>query len=112
MVAYFRTQVLGITPEEAFANLYADGHGRPIFPVAILVDLSVLKVMLDLTDEALMDSFRFDMRFHYALRLTLDDTAMAMRTLYYFRSRVVGSKAMGATIDANENLSHQMQNGR
>jgi hypothetical protein len=96
----FRTQVLGMIPEAAFADLYADGHGRPNFPVAILVGLSVLKEMLDLTDEALMDSFRFDMRFHYALRLTLDDTAMAIRTLYYFRSRVVGSEAVGATFDA------------
>lgn len=86
-------------PESAFAVLYHAFQGRPNFPVAILVGLSILKEMLDLTDEALMDSFRFDMRFHYALGLRLEDTELAVRTLYNFRSRVVGSPAVSATFE-------------
>jgi len=93
----FRTQVLGMIPESAFSNLYSADQGRPNFPVAILVSLSILKEMLDLTDEALMDAFCFDMRFHYALGVRLDDTELAIRTLYYFRGRVAGSPAVGAT---------------
>lgn len=92
----FRKQVLGMIPEEEFSGLYSLDQGRPNFPVAILVSLSILKEMLDLTDEALMDSFRFDMRFHYALGLTLDDTDLTIRTLYNFRARVIGSEAVGA----------------
>ncbi|MBF0284597.1 MAG: transposase [Magnetococcales bacterium] len=57
---------------------------------------TALKEMQDLTDEALMDSFRFDMRFHDALGLTLDDTDLTIRTLYNFRERVVGSAAVKA----------------
>lgn len=95
----FRTQVLKMIPETKFASLYSSDMGRPNFPVAKLVGLSVLKEMLDLTDEALMDSFRFDLRFHYALRMTLDDTGLSIRTLQYFRARVVGSEAVGATFD-------------
>lgn len=95
----FRTQVLGMIPESAFATLYHAFKGRPNFPVAILVGLSILKEMLDLTDEALMDSFRFDMRFHYALMLRLEDTTMSVRTLYNFRERVVGSPAVSATFE-------------
>jgi hypothetical protein len=56
----FRTQVLKMIPESDCAPLYSADMGRPNFPVAKLVGLSVLKEMLDLTDEALMDSFRFD----------------------------------------------------
>lgn len=96
----FRAQVLPMIPEHEFASLYSDGMGRPNFPVAKLVGLSVLKELLDLTDEAMMDSLRFDMRFHYALRMTLDDTDLSVRTIYYFRKRVVGSDAVGATFDA------------
>ncbi len=71
--------------------------GRPNTPVAILVSLSVLKEMFDLTDEALMASFRFDLRYHYALGVTPEETGMALRTLEYFRARVVGSEAVGTT---------------
>jgi hypothetical protein len=95
----FRTQVLKMIPEAAFAALYHAFQGRPNFPVAILVGLSILKEMLDLTDEALMDSFRFDLRFHYALRLDLEDTTLSIRTLYNFRERVVGSPAVSATFE-------------
>lgn len=95
----FRTQVIKMIPEDAFAALYHAFNGRPNFPVAVLVGLSILKEMLDLTDEALMNSFRFDLRFHYALRLDLEDTAMSVRTLYNFRARVVGSPAVSATFE-------------
>lgn len=84
-------------PESAFASLFHATHGRPNTPVAILVSLSILKEMLDLTDEALMESFHFDLRFHHALRLPLDEVSMAIRTLYYFRQRVVGTPAVMET---------------
>ena len=48
----FRTLVLGMIPESEFSSLYSTDQGRPNFPVAILVGLSILKEMLDLTDEA------------------------------------------------------------
>ncbi|MBF0190132.1 MAG: transposase [Magnetococcales bacterium] len=66
-------------PESRFAGLYHSSQGRSNVPVAILVSLSVLKERFDLTDEALMGSFQFDLRFQYGLGLTLegdgDDTA-------------------------------------
>ena len=95
----FRSQVLGMIPESQFSGLYHETMGRPNFPVAILVGLSILKEMFDLTDEALMSSYRFDMRYHYALGVTLEDTELAIRTLYYFRAAVAGSDAVGATFD-------------
>ena len=93
----FRREVLDMIPESAFASLFHATHGRPNTPVTILVSLSILKEMLDLTDEALMESFYFDLRFHHALRLPLDEASMAIRTLYYFRQRVVGTPAVMAT---------------
>ncbi|GAB0056042.1 hypothetical protein SIID45300_00341 [Candidatus Magnetaquicoccaceae bacterium FCR-1] len=58
--------------------------------MAILVSLSVLKEMFDLTDEALMGSFRFD---------TLEKTGVSLRTLELFRARVLKSEAVGETFD-------------
>jgi hypothetical protein len=95
----FRKQVLTAIPESAFASLFHEFMGRPNFPVAILVALSILKEMLDLTDEALMESFRFDLRFHYALGLRLEDTELSVRTLYYFRKKVVESQAISETFE-------------
>ncbi|MBF0284838.1 MAG: transposase [Magnetococcales bacterium] len=99
MAAYFRIRVLKRIPESEFAGLYHANLGRPNVPVAILGSLSVLREMFDLTDEALMGSLHFDMRYHYALGLTLEETGLSLRTLEYFRARVVGSKAVGATFD-------------
>lgn len=95
----FRTEVLKMIPEAAFAILYSATMGRPNFSVVILVALSILKEMLDLTDEALMDSFRFDLRFHHALGLTLEETDLSIRTLYNFRERVVGTPAVVETFN-------------
>ena len=96
----FRTEVLDMIPESEFASLYHDSLGRPNIPVAIMVSLSILKEMLDLTDEALMESYHFDLRFHHALRLPLDKIGMAIRSLYYFLAVVVGNAAISATFDA------------
>jgi hypothetical protein len=95
----FRTEVLDMIPESAFASLYHATNGRPNTPVSILVSLSILKEMLDLTDEALMESFYFDLRFHHALRLPLGEVTMAIRTLYNFRNRVVGTPAVMTTFN-------------
>ncbi|MBF0371202.1 MAG: transposase [Magnetococcales bacterium] len=86
-------------PETEFASLYHQDLGRPNFPVAILVGLSIMKEMLDLSDDELMDAFYFDLRFHYAFGLCLEETGLVIRTVRYFRSRVFESHSIGRTFD-------------
>ncbi|GAB0057488.1 hypothetical protein SIID45300_01817 [Candidatus Magnetaquicoccaceae bacterium FCR-1] len=97
MAAHFPHEGAENAPGEPFAGLYHASVGCPNTPVAILVSLSVLKEMFDLTDEALMGSFRFDLRFHYALGLSMEETGVTLRTLENFRARAMKSEAVGAT---------------
>lgn len=96
----FRTEVMPMIPEEEFKHLYCEDNGRPNEPVSILVALSVIKEMDDLTDEQLLDSYYFDARYHYALSVTPEEAYLAPRTLYYFRERVVDDKAGQKVFDA------------
>ncbi|MFH1623855.1 MAG: transposase, partial [Pseudomonadota bacterium] len=96
----FRTEVMPMIPEEEFKHLYCEDNGRPNEPVSILVALSVIKEMDDLTDEQLLDSYYFDARYQYALSVTPEEAYLAPRTLYYFRERVVvGDKAVQKVFD-------------
>ena len=96
----FRKEVMPMIPEEEFKHLYCEDNGRPNEPVSILVALSVIKEMDDLTDEQLLDSYYFDARYQYALSVTPEEAYLAPRTLYYFRERVVGDKAVQKVFDA------------
>lgn len=96
----FRTEVMPMIPEEEFRHLYCEDNGRPNEPVSILVALSVIKEMDDLTDEQLLDSYYFDARYQYALSVTPEEAYLAPRTLYYFRERVIGDKAVQKVFDA------------
>lgn len=96
----FRNEVMPMIPEDEFKHLYCEDNGRPNEPVSILVALSVIKEMDDLTDEQLLDSYYFDTRYQYALAVTPEEAYIAPRTLYYFRERVVGDKAISKVFDA------------
>lgn len=95
----FRTEVMPMINEEDFRHLYCEDNGRPNEPISILVALSVIKEMEDLTDEQLLDSYYFDTRFQYALAVTPQEAYIAPRTVYYFRDRVVGDKAVSKLFD-------------
>ena len=90
----FQKKVLSSIPEEEFAHLYHKDKGAPNFPVALLVGLSIIKEILNLTDEQLIDAFHFNLKVLHALGLAPGERTLAPRTLYYFRDRVVGDPAV------------------
>lgn len=95
----FRNEVLFHIPEDAFAHLYADGKGRPNVPVAILVGLSLIKELRNLTDSQMFEAFHFDMLVHHALGIAPGEGTFAERTMYYFRERVAGDPAAQETFN-------------
>jgi hypothetical protein len=99
----FRNEVMPMIPEEKFKHLYCKDNGRPNEPVSILVALSVIKEMEDLTDEQILDSYYFDTRYQYALAVTPQEAYIAPRTLYYFRERVVGDDTIQKVFDTTTN---------
>jgi hypothetical protein len=93
----FRSEALPLIPEHEFAHLYHGDIGRPNFPVALLVALSIIKELLGLTDTLLIQSFHFNLVVLHALGLEVGELTLAPRTLYYFRDRVAGDPALMAT---------------
>ncbi len=67
---YFREEIFPKINEQKFAVLYSDKISRPNTPVNIMVSLLIIKEMTGLTDEELMESLYFDLRFQYALHTT------------------------------------------
>lgn len=75
--------------EQAFACLYSEDVGRPNFPVNILVAFEVLKHTHDLSDEAALDQFYFNMLWRVAMGTrNIGQDSFAERTLYDFRERL------------------------
>jgi hypothetical protein len=90
----FRNDVLVHIQEDAFAHLYCDDNGRPNFPIALLVALSLIKELRNLTDAQLFEAFHFDLLVHHALGIAADEVTVAERTMYNFRARAAGDPAV------------------
>ena len=85
----FYRRVFSNITETLFAGLYHPFIGRSNVPVNILVGLEILKEMFSLTDEQMIERYRFDLSFRYALGLeNINEKQMSVRTLYYFRAAV------------------------
>lgn len=76
--------------EERFSVLYSDNPAtRPNSPVNILIALLILKELFNHTDEELIGSLHFDMRYQYAVRTTsFERQPVSVNTLYNFRKRL------------------------
>ena len=76
--------------ESRFSVLYSDHKfSRPNTPVNIMVTALIIKEMLGLTDEELLESVLFDLRVQYALHtLNMPEQPFSDRTLSRFRERL------------------------
>ena len=74
--------------EEDFAVLYSDKASRPNTPVNIIIGALILKELVGLTDDEVVESLMFDIRFQYALHTTsFNEQPLSDRTLSRFRER-------------------------
>ncbi len=88
----FRRQVLPLINEELFRPFYSPDHGRPNVPVAILVGISLLKEMHNLTDHEVLGSLAFDLRWQYAFDINALGAHLCQKTLHNFRTLVTINK--------------------
>ncbi len=86
----FQKEVLAILleSEDDFAALYGI-TGRPNFSVARILGLCFLQELNDFSDQKALDAFGFDVRWQYALDMTVEDAYLSRRSLVEFRSRLV-----------------------
>jgi hypothetical protein len=85
----FYLKVFCAIDERIFAPLYHHGFGRGNFPVNILASLEIIKEMLAISDEDLIDRYYFDLSIRSALGLAdINEHVLSPRTLYYFREAI------------------------
>lgn len=76
--------------EDPFSVLYSDKASRPNTPVNIIIGSMILKEMLGDTDDELVESLMFDVRYQYALHTTsYEEQPLSDRTLSRFRERCI-----------------------
>lgn len=74
--------------EEDFSVLYSNKSSRPNTPVNVIVGALILKELLGITDDEVLESLMFDIRFQYALHTTsFKEQPLSDRTLSRFRER-------------------------
>ena len=86
---HFGDRIFPLINESRFEVLFCNNNGRPNSPVNVVIGSLLLKDLLRLTDEELVDSIVLDPRFQYALHLTsFDEIPYSDRTPSRFRERL------------------------
>jgi len=66
----FAEEVFPMIAEEPFRVLYCENNGAPNTPVNIIVGASIIKELLDLSDDEVVEGLMLDIRLQYALHTT------------------------------------------
>lgn len=84
----FAEKIFPNIDEKPFSVLYSDKASRPNTPVNVIVGSMILKEILGDTDDELLESLMFDVRYQYALHTTShEEQPLSDRTLSRFRER-------------------------
>ena len=108
----FADNIFPAIKEDNFDVLYSEKASRPNTPVNIIIGALLLKELLGLTDDEIVESLMFDIRFQYALHTTsFEEQPLSDRTLSRFRERCLTYEAItGADLvkDCILNLSTEI----
>lgn len=86
----FKDYIFSQINEERFSVLYSDKASRPNSPINVIIGLLIIKEIFQQTDEELIGSIHFDVRYQYALNTTNYETQpVSINTLTNFRNRLV-----------------------
>lgn len=86
--AFFARHARTLFVDEDFAPLYRQG-GRPSVPPSLLAVAVLLQRIHNLSDQALIDATKFDLRFKVALGLAHHEGLCAKSTFQHFRAQLV-----------------------
>ena len=85
----FQARALSLIDENRFADMYCEDNGRPNRAVQTVLGVLLLKDMFNLTDEEALENLEFNLLWHHALRLTLEEAHLPQKTLHNFRHRLM-----------------------
>lgn len=85
---YFSENIFPAIDEEPFRVLYSDRPSRHNTPVNVIIGALIIKEIFQLTDEEIVETLSFDIRYQYALHTTsFEEQPLNDRTLGRFRAR-------------------------
>ncbi len=85
---YFAENIFPAIDEEPFKVLYSDRPSRHNTPVNVIIGALIIKEIFQLTDEEIVETLPFDIRYQYALHTTsFQEQPLNDRTLGRFRAR-------------------------
>jgi IS5 family transposase len=87
-------------PDEAFADLFPSGQGRPSVPADVMAAAMVLQALEGLSDREAADALRRDIAWKVACGLALDDTGIHFTVFTYWRKRLADSERPGRIREA------------
>ena len=64
-------------------------NGRPNRAVQTVLGVHLLKEMFNLTDDEALEQLEFNLLWHHALRLDIEETHLPQKTLHNFRVRLM-----------------------
>jgi|TARA_B100002003_G_C14121679_1_gene539545 hypothetical protein len=85
----FRNEALPLIDEERFAPMYCPDNGRPNRAVQTVLGIHILKEMFNLTDHEALEQLEFNLQWHHALRLDMEESHLPQKTLHNFRVRLM-----------------------
>lgn len=108
----FSEEIFPRIDERPYAALYSNKDSRPNTPINVIIGALIIKELTGLTDDEMVESMLFDVRFQYALRTTsFKEQPVSDRTFSRFRERCAlhemktGEDLMKGTI---KNLSEEL----
>ena len=100
---YFAEFIFPKIDEIPYAVLYSDKDSRPNTPVNVQIGALLIKELTNLSDDELLESLMFDIRFQYALHTTsFAEQPLSDRTLSRFRARCAAYET-----EQGEDLLHE-----
>lgn len=84
----FAEEIFPTIDEERFAVLYSDKDSRPNTPVNVIIGALILKELMNLSDDEVVENLMLDFRFRYVLHTTsFDEQPLCDKSLTRFRQR-------------------------
>lgn len=84
----FRTKILPLIDEEPLRDAFCENNGRPNRSIRLLIGLHLLKEMFDLTDAETLDNMEFNLLWHHALCISVEEAHLPQKTLHNFRIKL------------------------
>lgn len=84
----FAEDIFPMIDEEPFRVLYCADNGSPNTPVNIIIGACIIKELLDLSDDEIVEGLMLDVRLQYALHTTsFEEQPLSDKSLTRFRNR-------------------------